>query len=132
MPDRSASKAVENAEGRPDADTMLFEVAWEVCNQVGGIYQVLRSKAATIVERWKDRYCVVGPYVEAKAALEFEATRPAGWMGRVISALKEEGLVVHHGRWLIPGNARALLIEHVLPPKKLGEVKYRLWKDHWI
>ena len=31
---------------------LLFETAWEVCNQVGGIYQVLRSKAATIVERW--------------------------------------------------------------------------------
>jgi glycogen(starch) synthase len=128
MADRTNGTREEPAE----SSAMLFEVAWEVCNQVGGIYQVLRSKAATIVERWKDRYCVVGPYVEAKAALEFEATRPAGWMGRVISALKDDGLIVHHGRWLIPGNPRALLIEHVLPAKKLGEVKYRLWKDHWI
>ncbi len=124
--------APELAEPRPDSGTMLFEVAWEVCNQVGGIYQVLRSKAATIVDRWKDRYCVVGPYVEAKAALEFEPSRPTGWVGRAIAALKDEGLMVHHGRWLIPGNPRALLIEHVLPEKKLGEVKYRLWKDHWI
>jgi hypothetical protein len=40
---------------RPGPGTVLFEIAWEVCNQVGGIYQVLRSKAATIEERWKDR-----------------------------------------------------------------------------
>lgn len=117
---------------RPDSGTLLFEIAWEVCNQVGGIYQVIRSKAATIVDRWKDRYCLIGPYIESKAALEFEPARPAGWIGRVISALKDEGLTVHYGRWLIPGNPRVLLLEHTIPDRKLNEIKYRLWKDHWI
>ena len=36
-------------------DAFLFEVAWEVCNQVGGIYQVLRSKTPLMVERWRER-----------------------------------------------------------------------------
>lgn len=117
---------------RPAAGAVLFEVAWEVCNQVGGIYQVLKSKAGAFVDRWRDRYCVVGPYVEAKAAIEFEPTRATGWLGRVVSTLRDEGLGVHHGRWLVPGNPRALLLEHVLPGDRLGEVKYRLWKDHGI
>lgn len=125
-------KAPKDIRADEPAEAMLFEVAWEVCNQVGGIYQVLRSKAATFVEKWKDNYCVVGPYVGAKAALEFEPTTPTGWMAQVISSLKDEGLTVHHGRWLIPGNPRALLIEHALPEKRLNEVKYRLWKDHGI
>jgi hypothetical protein len=30
---------------------VLFEISWEVCNQIGGIYQVLRSKAPIMVER---------------------------------------------------------------------------------
>jgi len=127
-----ASRETPDESARPEPGTVLFEIAWEVCNQVGGIYQVLRSKAAIIEERWKDRYCVIGPYVESKAALEFEPTRPTGWMARMIASLKDEGLTVHHGRWLVPGNPRALLIEHKLTDKRLAEVKYRLWKDHGI
>src|SRR5688572_17620962 len=40
---------------------LLFEVAWEVCWQLGGIYTVLRTKAAAMLERWGDRYCLIGP-----------------------------------------------------------------------
>lgn len=116
--------------GPPGA--VLFEIAWEVCNQVGGIYQVLRSKAETIEDRWKERYCLVGPYIESKASLEFEPTRATGWMARLLNALRDEGLNIHHGRWLVPGNPRVLLIEHGVSPKKLAEVKYRLWKDHGV
>lgn len=110
----------------------LFEIAWEVCNQVGGIYQVLRSKVPAMVDRWQDRYAVVGPYVPSKAALEFEPTEPGGVMQRVVQALAGEGLVVHHGRWLVPGNPRALLVDHALPVERLNQVKYELWKDHGI
>ena len=117
---------------RAGSQALLFEVAWEVCNQVGGIYQVLRSKAATIADRWEDRYILIGPYIEGKASLEFEPSRPSGWMAKVVSALKDEGLIVHHGRWLVPGNPRVLLVEHAVPEKRLAEIKYRLWKDHWI
>lgn len=41
---------------------LLLEVAWEVCNPIGGIFQVIRSKAPAMVEKWGDRYCLVGPY----------------------------------------------------------------------
>jgi glycogen(starch) synthase len=117
---------------RAPAGALLFEAAWEVCNQVGGIYQVLRSKAGAIVERWKDRYCLIGPYIESKATVEFEPTRATGWMSRALKAAEDEGLKVHHGRWLIPGNPRALLVDNQISRERLAEVKYRLWKDHWV
>lgn len=117
---------------RPGSGAMLFEVAWEVCNQVGGIYQVLKSKVPAMVERWRDRYFVVGPWIEAKASLEFDQTRASGWLGRVIDALKELGVTARHGRWLVPGNPRALLLEHRVETRRLDEIKYRLWKDHGI
>jgi glycogen(starch) synthase len=136
MPKEAAKRA---SVSREQADyssappgTLLFEVAWEVCNQVGGIYQVLRSKAPTIVERWKDSYCLVGPYVEAKAALEFEPTPPDGVLASVIAELGAAGLKAHHGRWLVPGNPRVLLLEHWSQQHKLAEVKHRLWQKHGI
>src|SRR5881398_2147379 len=63
----------------PPADTapssqppLLFEIAWEVCWQLGGIYTVLRTKAAAMIERWGDRYCLIGPYNPQTAPVEFE------------------------------------------------------------
>ena len=33
-------------------NTLLAEIAWEVCNQVGGIYTVIRTKVPAITEKW--------------------------------------------------------------------------------
>jgi len=91
---------------------VLFEIAWEVCNQVGGIYQVLRSKAPIMVERWSRRYCLLGPHFREKAALEFEPLRASGWLGRTLARVEEQGLVAHHGRWLVSGRPRTVLLDY--------------------
>ncbi len=135
-PDTTSTPASDaegaSSPGRPGPGALLFEVSWEVCNQVGGIYQVLKSKVPSMIERWRDRYFVVGPWVESKAALEFDPTEPSGWLGRVIAGLRKQGIEARHGRWIVPGNPRALLLEHNVEPERLGEIKYRLWKDHGI
>lgn len=110
----------------------LFEVSTEVCNQVGGIYQVIRSKAPFMVDRWRDRYCCVGPYVEQQAALEFEPTPPEGKWAQLMELLAQDRLGVRHGRWLITGRPRTLLVDHQLPTARLDECKYHLWKNHGI
>lgn len=114
------------------ADAVLFEISSEVCNQVGGIYQVLRSKASLITSRWPNRYWLIGPYVEQKATVEFEPSRPPRWLARVLEALEAEGLKIHHGRWLIAGNPRVLLIERSIPWKEIDKLKFELWHDHGI
>ena len=124
--------SVSNEDARPPADANLFEIAWEVCNQVGGIYQVLRSKAPTMLQRWSKQYCLVGPYFPSKASLEFEPKKPTGWAADIVDALARTGLIAHHGRWLIAGRPRVLLLEHALSQPQLDEVKHRLWKDHAI
>ena len=63
MPLRSAS-------AKPSV--RLVEIGWEVCNQLGGIYTVLRSKAPEMVEEWGDRYALLGPLNRNQAAIEFE------------------------------------------------------------
>ncbi len=89
----------------------LFEVSWEVCNQVGGIYQVLRSKAPEMVERWQDRYFLVGPYLPERAELEYESLVPPGWLGRALAGLAEQGVAAHHGRWLVSGRPHVVLLD---------------------
>ena len=116
----------------PPREAFLFEVAWEVCNQVGGIYQVLRSKAELLVERWHEEYCLIGPYVEGKARLEFEPTPRTGFIGRIADELSARGIIVHHGRWLIPGKPRVLLLANPMTASQLAEAKYHLWKHHHI
>lgn len=52
-------------------EPLLIEVAWEVCNQIGGIYTVVRSKVPSIVEKWGDQYCLIGPVLSNKLPAEF-------------------------------------------------------------
>ena len=112
--------------------TLLLEVAWEVCNQVGGIYQVLRSKAPFMVERWGEQYCLVGPYVADKAALDFEPAIPEGWLAEVIAALASEGIVARYGHWLRSGRPQVILLEHGMPKARLDAIKLELWESEQI
>lgn len=112
-------------------EAFVFEIAWEVCNKVGGIYQVIRSKAPLMSDRHRERYCLIGPYVEHKARLEMEPCPPPGWLGRLVKAVSAR-VPVHFGRWLIPGSPYVLLVEHEKLAPSLNELKYLLWDHHGI
>ncbi len=109
--------------------TLLFEIAWEVCRQIGGIYTVLRSKAPSTVEDWGDRYFLIGPYDPATAATEFEPLAPGAALAWTLSACEARGIKIHHGRWLISGNPTVLLIDYQPARDRLNEFKYRYWED---
>jgi glycogen(starch) synthase len=111
---------------------LLFEVAWEVCWQLGGIYTVLKTKAQTMVEGWGDRYCLIGPYNPATAEVEFEEQSPDPLIKETLDRLKNAGVAARYGRWLVPGRPRTILIDHRSRYNRLGEDKYLLWKDHGI
>ncbi len=113
----------------PWPDVSLFEVSWEVCNQVGGIYQVLRSKAATMVERWQDDYLLVGPYLPEMADVEFEPETATDWIADVVATAGAEGRRVRHGRWLVAGRPRVLLIDHGLDAEGLEGMRRHLSGD---
>ena len=54
----------------PKAD-YLFEISWEVCNKVGGIYTLVKSKANIMTQNYKN-YFLIGPYFEEHAMIELE------------------------------------------------------------
>lgn len=108
---------------------LLFEIAWEVCAQAGGIYTVLRSKAPAAVRQWGNDYWLIGPYREGPAAVEFEEEEPTGPVRVAIEKLRERGIVIRAGRWLVTGRPQVLLVDLKSVEGKLGEYKYFLWKD---
>src|SRR5205085_11696084 len=91
---------------------VLFEIAWEVCWQLGGIYTVLRTKAPAMLERWGSRYCLIGPYNPRTAAVEFEEQPTEGIIRQTLDRLRDAGIPCHYGRWLIPGRPRVILLDH--------------------
>ena len=45
---------------RPD---YLFEISWEVCNKVGGIYTVIATKSLYLKSELKRHHILIGPDV---------------------------------------------------------------------
>ena len=114
-------------------DTVLLEIAWEVMNQVGGIYTVIRSKSPSVSEKWGDHYCLVGPYDQRQVAAEFEPiTDESDVFFKAAKALNERGIVTHYGYWLVSGRPRAVLFDLNSVRHKLGDIKYFLWEHHGI
>lgn len=118
---------------RQQQQPILFEVAWEVCNQVGGIYTVIRSKVPSMVEEWGDHYCLIGPYFAQTASIEFEPQpNDDSVYAQVAAKLRQEGFPVHYGRWLVTGRPRIILVDLDAMMGQVDILKFKLWENHKI
>jgi len=108
-----------------NTNALLVEVAWEVCNQVGGIYTVIRSKAPTMTEKWGDNYCLLGPYLHNRMPAEFEpAENYDDPFGQAVLKLRQLGIEVYYGCWLVTGRPKVVLINFYSIYHKLGDIKF--------
>ncbi|MCC2546779.1 glycosyltransferase [Hymenobacter sp. BT175] len=119
-------------------DALLVEVAWEVCNQVGGIYTVIRSKVPATVQGWDDRYCLLGPYFAHQAQSEFEGLsdaeldRATDPFAAAVRRMRAQGYDVCLGHWIVTGNPRVVLINPFQAYDRLPQIKADLWQHHGI
>ncbi len=119
-------------------DSLLVEVAWEVCNQVGGIYTVIRSKVPATMPAWGGRYCLLGPYFPNMAQGEFEADdglavhTAADPFGAAVRTMRAQGYDVQIGTWLVTGRPRVVLINPFQAYDRLAQLKTNLWQHHGI
>jgi glycogen(starch) synthase len=115
-------------------NSYLMEVAWEVCNQVGGIYTVIRSKVPSVMNHWAGRYCLIGPLVSKNISAELEPLDDIeDLFGQAAAALRKKGYHVQYAEWLVTGKPRVVLLNpNVIEEKTLNVVKYLLWKNHGI
>ena len=106
----------------------IFESSWEVCNQVGGIYTVLSTRAKTLQEILKDRIIFIGPDCWSETASPFfeeDASLLAEWR----SSAAQEGLRLRVGRWLVPGRPLAVLVDFKPFFAHKNEIYTQLWND---
>eukprot|EP00795_Rhopilema_esculentum_P003714 gene3714-14987_t len=83
------------SDSEDEIEKYVFEVAWEVANKVGGIYTVIRSKAAVTVDELGNDYCLFGPYNESSVQTEVEVMTPeSSVMNDVIQSMQDKGMKV--------------------------------------
>ncbi len=106
---------------------ILFEVSWEVCNKVGGIFTVVMSKAAKMVDAYGDGYFMVGPYFASKAIGHFQEEIPNELCRQPFEELRKIGIICHYGRWLIESSPQVILIDFENYRHRTNEIKKELW-----
>uniref|UniRef100_A0AAX7VS24 Glycogen [starch] synthase n=1 Tax=Astatotilapia calliptera TaxID=8154 RepID=A0AAX7VS24_ASTCA len=110
-------------------DAVLFEIAWEVANKVGGIYTVIQTKARLTSEEWGENYFLVGPYVESNVRTQVELIEPTNpALRRTIDKMNSSGCKVYFGRWLIEGSPYVVLIDIAFTAWSLDSWKSELWE----
>ena len=109
----------------------IFESSWEVCNKVGGIYTVLSTRAKTLQEVLQDKIIFIGPdFWKGSESPYFKEDESlfADWQG----VAKEQGLKVRVGRWTVPGEPVAILVDFNPYFEKKDEIYGWLWEHYSV
>lgn len=105
----------------------VFESSWEVCNKVGGIYTVLSTRARTMCEKLGDHVVFIGPdcwQSHESPYFKEDESLLASWHKQA----EKDGLRFRAGRWLVPGNPIALLVDYNSLRPRIDEAKGKLWE----
>ena len=105
----------------------IFEVSWEVCNKVGGIYTVISTKARTLSGIYNDNLIMIGPDVWKEAGGHPEFLEEDNLFRSWRQAAKKQGLKIRAGRWNVPGKPIAILVDYTPLFIKKDEILANLW-----
>lgn len=109
----------------------IFESSWEVCNKVGGIYTVLSTRAKTLQEMMNDRIIFIGPDCCGEKSCPY-FTEDAGLYPDWKAEAGQQGLKVKVGRWNIPGNPVAILVDFTPFFAQKDQIYTWLWEDYQV
>ncbi len=111
----------------------IFESSWEVCNKVGGIYTVLSTRAKTLVERLGDGLVFIGPELgqgsSACATTVFRELASDHPLQAWRATAAERGLNFRVGRWLVPGEPLAVLVDFQPYFAEKDRIYGEMWAD---
>lgn len=109
----------------------IFESSWEVCNKVGGIYTVLSTRAKTLQDAMRDKTIFIGPDCWHDAECPYFREEPkllASWKKQAA----KEGLLVRVGRWTVPGEPIAVLVDFRPYFEKKNDIYAWLWENYQV
>ena len=90
----------------------LFEVSWEVCNKVGGIYTVVATKALHLKSQLGRHHILIGPDVWMHRASNPDFIEDPLLFRSWKQQAAAEGLRLRIGKWNIPGTPVAVLVDY--------------------
>ena len=109
----------------------IIEASWEVCNKVGGIYTVLSTRAKTLHDQIGDKLLFIGPdFWHDKPNPLFKENR------RLLSPWRKqaeaEGLKIRVGRWQIPGEPIAVLVDFTPFYSQKNDIYSWAWNTYQV
>jgi glycogen(starch) synthase len=114
-------------------EALIIECAWEVCNQVGGIYTVIRSKIPAMIEKWGDNYCLLGPLANPNINAEFDPIHDlSDPIGKTVEIMRNMGYEVWYGRWLVTGRPKVVLLNPENVFNRLSALQKQLHDNHGL
>ena len=108
----------------------IFESSWEVCNKVGGIYTVLSTRAKTLQDALRDRIIFIGPDLAEANSLYFKEDHTL--FGEWRKQAGKDGLAVRVGRWKVPGEPIAILVDFTQYYKDKNDIYTKLWERYQV
>ena len=111
---------------------LLFEVSWEICNKVGGIWTVISSKAGQIKNYYKDDYVCIGPFFADQAIGNFEEEPAPDICKGMCNELEKQGIILHFGTWLIKGKPKTILVDYTNFRFGTDNIKKELWDNFQV
>ena len=110
----------------------LFEVSWEVCNKMGGIYTVIATKALNQKSQYGRHHILIGPDVWMHTTSNPDFTEDPHLFRSWKAKAAQDGFGVRIGRWNIPGKPIAILVDFKRFLSKQDELLGKLWETYQV
>lgn len=133
MPSSQTNPTLPTKKEFNPARSLLFEVAWEVCNQVGGIYTVIRSKVPSVINQCKQNYFLIGPAIHPDRYAELDPIEDSSdLVARAVERMRKEEYEVFYGTWLVTGRPKVVLFDIEKEIRNKAQNSKKLYNDHRI
>lgn len=109
----------------------LFEISWEVCNKVGGIYTVVSTKARTLSQVEGLNAIYIGPDLWKQKVNPLFTEDKRLWSAWRKS-LGNEKFTVRCGYWEIPGRPKVILVDYKGYMEDKDSIYSELWSDFGV
>ena len=110
----------------------LFEVSWEVCNKVGGIYTVIATKSLHLKSELGQHHILIGPDVWMNTDDNPDFTEDIHLFKAWKARAAQDGIQVRIGRWNVPGRPIAILVDYKQFLPDTDRILGEYWKQFGV
>lgn len=110
----------------------LFEVSWEVCNKVGGIYTVIATKSLYLKSQLGNHHILIGPDVWMGTENNPDFIEDTHLYSLWKAQAAAEGIRVRLGKWNVPGSPIAILVDFKQYLTVQNDILTEYWKEFGV